>query len=60
MAFFEDGDPIGEALQKGEKCWARLVRSMGARGSMHTSRDGEGDLGAPIDLDGAHAIDLTR
>ena len=43
MMFFEDGDSMHEAIQKGEKCWERLARGVSAKGAAFPAvDDGEG------------------
>ena len=59
MVFFEDGDSIHEAIQKGEQCWERLARGVSSKGAAIPVVDnGEGDVVDAIDLESRDSIDV--
>ena len=58
MAFFEDGDSIGEAIAKGEKCWVRLTQTNADRGRLPVALEDEGDASGTLDLEPRRALDV--
>ena len=58
MAFFEDGDPIGEAIAKGDKCWGRLTQANANGGRLPVALEDEGDASGTLDLEPRRALDV--